>query len=183
MKVNDAIKLSCDFVNLPELKSFVGTENGDDIQKAKLNALLRCLNMAYEEICTEFLPILKKEAIVTTNGEFYFSDLSQPLCAIISLKTADGGNIKYSLSSDHISFEGDSAVLVYAVKPDELEFGDEAKVLFPERVLAYGTAREFFLMQALSDEALIFENRFKESLENLVRKKAALIWPRRQWIR
>ena len=53
MIVNDTIKLCCDFVNLPELKDLVGTGNGDDIQKAKLNAMLRCLNLAYEEICTE----------------------------------------------------------------------------------------------------------------------------------
>ena len=179
MIVNDTVKLSCDFVNLPQLKDYVGTQNADEIQQAKLNALLRCLNLAYEEICSEFLPILKKESITAANGEFYFSSLSKPICGIVSLKTTSGEDVKYTLSSDHISFEGDSAVLTYAIQPEELAFGDEVDTIIPARVLAYGTAREFFLMQALSDEAAIFETRFKESLEGLVRKKTTLKMPAR----
>ena len=182
MIVNDTIKLCCDFVNLPELKDLVGTENGDDIQKAKLNAMLRCLNLAYEEICAEFLPILKKEAIVSENGEFYFSNLSKPISSIVSLKTPEGKNIKYQNSSDHINFNEDCAIIVYSVLPEELKFGDSDDGVISNRVLAYGTAREFFLMQALSDEALIYENRFKESLENLVRKKSLSKLPVNKWL-
>ena len=181
MTINNVIKLSCDFVNLPELKEFVGVEGADEANQEKLNKLLKCLNLAYEEICSEFLPILHKEAIVSNNGEFYFSNLTKPICAVISLKTVTGQPLKYSLSSDHISFEGDSAILVYAVVPDQLNFSDEIETIIPERVLAYGTAREYFLMQSLSDEATIFETRFKDSLENVVRKKSTLKLPVKSW--
>ncbi len=181
MTINDVIKLSCDFVNLPDLKESVGIVDVSQTDQAKLDMILKCLNLAYEEICTEFLPILHKEAIVSNNGNFYFSELTKPICSIVSLKSVDGGNLKYMLSSDHISFEGESAILVYAVMPDELNFGDQIDTMIPDRVLAYGTAREYFLMQSLSDEATIFETRFKESLENIVRKKSTLKMPTKKW--
>ncbi len=181
MTINEVIKLSCDFVNLSELKEVVGDATVSDADQIKLNKLLKCLNLAYEEICSEFLPILKKEVIVANNGEFYFSELAKPISAVVSLKSVTGENMKYLLSSDHISFDGESAILTYSTIPEQLDFGDEIDTILPERVLAYGTAREYLLMQSLSDEATIFETRFKESLENIVRKKSALKMPAKFW--
>ncbi len=181
MTINNIIKLSCNFVNLPELEALVGTTNANEIQTAQLNKLLKCLNLVNEEICSEYFPILKTVPIFTYDGDYYFSSLEEPASAVIYLRDKRGNNIPYKLSNDHISFDGQEGILCYAVMPESLEFGDEIDSIVPERVFAYGIAREFFLMQSLSDEAMIYENRFKESLENIARKKSILRLPKRQW--
>ena len=49
------------------------------------------------------------------------------------------------------------------------------------RVLAYGTASEYLLVEGLSEDAEIWEDRFKRSLFMLSRKKGEHIMPRRRW--
>ena len=68
MKLNDAIKLSCDFLDLEQLKSKIGAKEVDDESAKQLNKLLCCANLAYEEIVTEYLPILHTERLDVTNN-------------------------------------------------------------------------------------------------------------------
>lgn len=181
MKLNDAIKLSCDFLDLEQLKSKIGAQEVDDESVKQLNKLLCCANLAYEEIVTEYLPILHTEMLDVTNGQISFNLLSKPICGIISVQDENGSDIKYSLSADHISLSAQKATITYQTIPSALAYGAEVSVLFPERLLAYGIAREYLFLQDKSDEALIFEKRFKDGLTSFVRKKSALILPRRRW--
>ena len=141
MKLNDAIKLSCDFLDLEQLKSKIGAKEVDDESAKQLNKLLCCANLAYEEIVTEYLPILHTERLDVTNGQISFSLLSKPICGIISVQDENGSDIKYSLSADHISLSAQKATITYQTIPNALAYGAEVSVLFPERLLAYGIAR------------------------------------------
>lgn len=181
MKLNDAIALSCDFLELTELKSKIGAEEVDEESSAQIAKLLSCANLAYEEIVTEYIPILQTEQISVTDGKIPFSTLSQPICGIISVKDSANQDIKYTLSADHISLDASSAQITYQTVPEKLELGAELNVLFPERLLAYGIAREYLFMLDQSDSALIFEKRFKDALTSFVRKKSKLLLPRRRW--
>ena len=181
MKINDTIKLCCDFLGENELKDLIGTQNADEVQQAKINALLTCLNLAYEEIVTEYLPILCTQTLSVSEGEIAFSQLSNPISGIVSVKDENGNDLSYLQSADHIEVNAEKVVITYQIVPEKFDFGDEANVIFPERLLAYGTCREFLFMQGLSEEALLYEKRFKDALINFVRKKSSLILPKRQW--
>lgn len=181
MKINDIIQLCCDFLGENSLKTLVGTSSGDDVQKAKLGAMLTCLNLAYEEIVTEYLPILYTQTVSVQDGVVNFSSLAKPISGICSVKDEDGAQINYLQSADHINVNAKQVQITYQIVPDKFEFGDEVKVIFPDRLLAYGTAREYLFMQGLSEEALMYEKRFKDALINFVRKKSPLTLAKRQW--
>ena len=181
MKINDTIQLCCDFLGEKDLNTLVGTTSGDDVQNAKLVAMLTCLNLAYEEIVTEYLPILFTETVSANSGIINFSALSKPISGIIAVKDEGGKDLVYSQSADHIEVNASQVQITYQIVPEKFEFGDEAKVIFPERLLAYGTAREYLFMQGLSQEALLYEKRFKDALISFVRKKSLLTLPKRQW--
>lgn len=181
MKINDTIQLCCDFLGEKDLKLLIGTSSGDEVQKAKLDAMLTCLNLAYEEIVTEYLPILFTETVETDGGILNFSSLSKPISGIIAVKDEGGKDLSYSQSADHIEVNSTKVQITYQIVPEKFNFGDEEKVIFPERLLAYGTAREYLFMQGLSEEALLYEKRFKDALISFVRKKSLLTLPKRQW--
>lgn len=181
MKLNDAIALSCDFLELSELKSKIGAEDVDGESSAMIEKLLKCANLAYEEIVTEYIPILNTETVSVIDGKVLFSNLSKPICGVISVKNENGVDVKYSLSADHISLSAESAQITYQTIPAQLALGAEPSVLFPERLLAYGIAREYLFLQDQSAEALIYEKRFKDALTSFVRKKSKLLLPRRRW--
>lgn len=181
MKLNDAIALSCDFLELSELKSKIGAEDVDDESSTIIAKLLRCANLAYEEIVTEYIPILNTETLSVNEGKILFSSLAKPICGIVSVRDESGNDIKYTLSADHISLSAASAQITYQTIPAQLALGAEPSVLFPERLLAYGIAREYLFLQDQSEAALIYEKRFKDALTSFVRKKSKLLLPRRRW--
>lgn len=179
MKINEVIKLSCDFLGLGELKSEL--DAGGEIENEKLSRLLTCLNLAYEEIVTEYLPILTTEKVGVLGGKVLYSSLSKPISGISCVKNENGEEICYQVSADHIDIDAKSAEITYQIMPEKCEFGEEVNVLFPERLLAYGTAREYLFIEGMSDEAILYERRFKEALVNFVRKKSIARLPKRTW--
>ena len=73
--------------------------------------------------------------------------------------------------------------ITYSVLPVDLELNsEEVSSVLSERVYAYGVAREYYIMQSLTDEAEIWEERFKASLKSLYRRKSNTFMPSRRWI-
>ena len=181
MKINEVIKLSCDFLGLSELKCEFDDANNSYLENEKLLRLLSCANLAYEEILTEYLPILVTENAQVTGGKLSYSALSQPISGIVSVKNEAGEDVSYTLSADHIDLKADKVEITYQIMPQTFDFGDEISVIFPDRLLAYGTAREYLFIEGMSDEAVLYEKRFKEGLVSFVRKKTSIVLPRRKW--
>lgn len=181
MKLNDAIKISCDFLELSDLKSKIGAEDIDEESSQQIQKLLNCANLAYEEIVTEYIPILQTETVNSEDGKIMFSQLTKPVSGIVSVKDENGCDIQYQLSADHITLSAESVKITYQIVPESLSLGAEISVLFPERLLAYGIAREYLFLLDQSDAALVYEKRFKDALTSFVRKKSKLLLPRRRW--
>lgn len=179
MKINEVIKLSCDFLGLGDLKSILDGE--DKIEDKKLCTLLTCLNLAYEEIVTEYLPILATEKANASGGKVMFSALTKPISGIVSVKDENGEELSYTVSADHIDVSAKIVDITYQIMPGKCDFGEELNVLFPARLLSYGTVREYLFIEGMSDEALLYEKRFKEALVNFVRKKSIARLPKRSW--
>ena len=73
-------------------------------------------------------------------------------------------------------------MIKYNAMPKELNFEDEFTSTIPERVYAYGVVKEFYFIQALYEDAKIWDERFKNSIETFLRKKGNTFLPRRRWI-
>ena len=71
--------------------------------------------------------------------------------------------------------------IIYKTFPTELTLSQSFSSTIPERVYAYGVAREYYFNQTLFDDAEIWEERFKNSLQILTRKKSEIKMPKRRW--
>ena len=83
---------------------------------------------------------------------------------------------------DYIIAMANVVEVVYTTLPQELTLQSQFSSVLPERVYAYGIAREYYFLQTLFDDADIWEERFKNTLQVLQRKRSDTVMPRRRWL-
>ena len=183
MLVKDVIKLASDFTENETLSAKIekGTELSDD-ENQVANELEKCFNLVNNEIASEFVPIKKIEQVEVSNGKILFSAFSSKPFKILYVKNSLGRKIKYKVFSDYIFALCKKAIVCYSTLPENLTINDEFETFLPERIYAYGVAREYYFLKTKFDDADIWEERFKNSLEILCRKSSCHRLPRRRWL-
>ncbi len=184
MKVKDIIILALDFCHEDSLASLLRTQEPSltDEQQEKVNAMTRCFNLVYEELSSQYLPIIKTETVSTSDGKVLFSSLSQKVLDIVEVKNSHGRRIKFRKFDSYLFALASEVTVSYKTIPATLTDSGEFSCPLPERIFAYGVAREFFYLLGASDEAEIYDNRFKDSLLVLLGKSKEIVMPARGWI-
>lgn len=192
MKVKEILRLAVLFTDQKELLEddyFLEETPAEPIideeRQEKLEALLQCLNLVYGEITTDYLPLTFKEKVVFEKGKLEFSSLTKTATSVVALKNALGKSIRFKVFPELIEAKTTNAEIEYHFEPEQLELNSEIYLFgqrIPARVFAFGVAMEHFFMQTQSTEALIWENRYKNALLGLVRKKHNITLPARRWV-
>ena len=146
MTVKEIIMLACDMIDRDELTAKIEKSESLNEEEEKLkNDLLKCFNFIQNEIATEFCPLIEIEKIKAENKMFEISKLKERLAFVISLKDCFGEKIRHKIIGDKLVFEGEGE-LEYCYCPKKKGFDDECEVSLPERVVACGLLREYFLL-------------------------------------
>ncbi|MEG1751454.1 MAG: hypothetical protein RR140_03640 [Clostridia bacterium] len=190
MTAKEIIELSAEFLGLDELLAtnvFVTTGTAPTSEQLKeVNTLIRCLNLVLDEIATEFFPITKNKNIQFVNGEKLINEIDVNMLEIISLQNNDGTKIRFRADADKIYANTETANVNYRSRPISiLELTnncDQFGLKLTKRIFAYGVAMEFSFINSLTDDATIWENRFKNSLLTQVRKNSEKQLPQRRWL-
>lgn len=188
MEIVNIIKNACVFLQKDELLDITelgGTSTSTTAQQKEINMLLRCLNLVYNEIATDYIPLIKTEKVASTNGEILFSSLTNKILDIKRIEDKYGIRVNYKLYPDKILTIDGEVCLTYSYEPEELEDLTSTMESFSEklteRVFAYGVAMEYSFISGLHDDASIWETRFKDGLLIAVRKKSEMRLPARRW--
>ena len=183
MLVKDIIALACDFTENQKVKDALADNlTLTDEESAICDSLVKCFNLVNNEIASEYIPILKNEVVKTKDFKVEFSDLTFSPSQIISVKDAYGRKIRFKVFDDYIMALASSVEITYTTMPTQLTLESEFSSTLPERVYAYGIAREYYFLQSLFDDADIWEERFKNTLQVLQRKRSEILMPRRRWL-
>lgn len=182
MKVKDILLKTCDFIENNELKSPL--ENNStltDNQQELADKLVRYFNYVQNEIATEYIPVIHRET-VCAKDKLDFSTLSKRIYEVIYVKDSNGRRISFRTFPDKIVFSGEITEITYSFIPEDNTIDQDILFLVPERVYAYGIAREYYLFEGFTDKATLFENRFKSSIQNLFKKGRNIVLPVREWL-
>lgn len=192
MEVKDILKLAIVFLDKKELledEKFLATLPEGYVSNEKreqdINQLLLCFNLIYNEIARDYMPLLQKEEIEFSDDKFSYNALQKVLLDVFSLKNLNGRNVKYKMYPTYLYAKTKKAVIEYSYEPENLEIDDEIENFggrIPARVFGYGVAMEYSFLASQSTEALIWEQRYKESLLAISRKKSEIVLPSRRWI-
>lgn len=186
MTVKDILKLVCGFVGEREILEKLETENSTFTarEEKKINSMVKCYNLVMQEIASDYLPFLIKEEIEVEDSILNFSDLSKFVVNIYEIKNRFGMNLRFKLFPNYVEISGKAKSIVYSYLPEEKTLDEDVELFYglSARVVAYGVASEFLLIEGISEDAEIWEERFKESLFILSRKRGEHILPKRNWI-
>lgn len=183
MLVKDIIVLALDFCHEDELASLMrGTDAIlSDEEQGKIDSLTRCFNLVYEEIASQYIPFIKCQKISTVDGKVEYSDLAGKVIDIVEVKNSHDRRIRFRKFSDYLIALANEVTVWYKSLPPALIITDEFSSTLPERVFAYGVAREYFYSIGVNDEGDIYDNRFKDSLLVLLGKSKEIVMPARGW--
>ena len=187
MTVKDIIKLVCEFVGEREILSKLNASPQGELterEQEKVDCMVRCFNLVNQEIASDYLPFLTKEEVDINDSILNFSQLSKTVINIYEIKNRFGMNLKFKLFPDFVEIFGHAKSVTYSYLPQDKTLNDDVETLngLSARVYAYGVASEFLLIDGLSDDADIWEERFKQSLFVLSRKRGEHILPKRSWL-
>ena len=181
MLVKDIINKACQLLNDENLASALAGATLDEEGQEKVDCLVKCFNFALDEIACEYHPIIKVEEVKTDNFIIKFSSLSSPILNVISVVDKKGRKVRFKVFSDYIFAYASEVEVIYSTKPTALGIEDEFESNLPERVFAYGVIREYFYIQNLYEDMAAWEERFKNSLQVVTRRKSGVVIPKRWW--
>ena len=190
MEIVNVLKNACVFLQkdeLLELTEFGGETESTESQQKEINILLRCLNLVYNQIATDYIPLIQTEKVVSINGEILFNSLSKKILDIKRIEDKCKLRVNYKLYPDRIKTINCEVYITYTYEPNELQELTSTMETFSEklteRVMAYGVAMEYSFISGLHDDASIWETRFKDGLLIASRKKSEMRLPSRRWNR
>ena len=149
-----------------------------------LNLLVRCFNLAYSEIATDYVPLTFKENVTVTNGYIDLSTLTKKFYKLIKIESPKNDKVEYEMYANKIYLNNGVYTIVYRYIPtfatlnSDLETFD-GKIL--DRVFAYGLNKEYCYISGLYNEAESWKNKFEDSLK-LVLMKQNFNLPKRRWL-
>lgn len=183
MYVKDIILKACDFTENDELGQALRNngELSNELEQLK-ERLLKCFNLVRNEIVSEYMPIRKIVKVCTDDGRVDFALLGAKVVDIVSVRDNCGKNLIFKTFDNYLQTRKGEVEIEINIFPDELGYDDEFNSTLPERVYAYGVVREYCFIQTLYEDAEIWDQRFKNSIESFLRKKGNTFLPRRRWI-
>lgn len=151
---------------------------------AEIDRLRRCANLVLSEAACDYLPLKITEKLYADGGEILFTDFSRRLVDIFSVKTEAGVTVPFKQYFDRIILPTEGFYAVeYSYAPDKLELTDALPYTerLSARVIAYGTACEYCLISGMTDDALLWDKRFKDALNLAATPSSEKRLPKRRW--
>lgn len=161
------------------------TETGTytDEQQKIINSLLRCANIVYAELCTNYFPNIVCEKVLFTDNKLNLSSLQNNrfVYAVTLRQNGILKRIKQYPSYIESNFSGD-AVLEYVALPNPLTFLTEVSNVIPSWLYAEGIVSEYAFANNLIDIAAACERKFREGLGQLRARGAGKYVKARRWL-
>ena len=178
MKVKKILALACSFIGEEDVVDLIDTMPEDE----RVLKLLKIFNLVRNEVASEYMPLLESEDFEIKDFKLPYSAFKFRPLKIFMVKDRFGRKLKFRSFPDYLMTKASKAKVTYSYQPAESSVEDEIEETLPERVYAYGVAREYFMREGSFEDAEIFEVRFKNSLQVLARKESSTFLARRRWV-
>ncbi|MCL2061234.1 MAG: hypothetical protein FWH03_01225 [Firmicutes bacterium] len=189
MTVHDCVKFAAESLGLDAVaqvlteKTPLSGLNASDEREYKL--LLSCARAVLLEIAAEFVPLTRTANVAARNGKIPYADISKDLVEIISVKKA-GRAVLFSSDYDgaHVFSDGIFEV-TYAFLPNT-ENPDAALAYANGKVNArnagYGVAAEYCIRTGQTDDAALWDKRYKDAMVAAAVRRRESCVARRRWL-
>ncbi len=186
MKLKTAVYYAAMFLQLGEVcEALEGEGDYPAAAAGEIDRLTRCLNLVLNEAACDYLPLKTVEEVVSADGEIRLEALSKPVVDIYAVRSEAGLPAPYKSYFDRITLSAPGRYRIeYSYAPGTLDIDDDSPYSerVPARALAYGTACEYCIISGMTDEAVLWDKRFKDALGIAALKKGEKRVPKRRWL-
>lgn len=189
MKIKDIVEMSAvllqleDVLKLDEFTGETSSEQVDELAKKNLDLLVRCANLSLSVLATNKYKLIKNQTFNSNNGEILFEDFSKNVYEVLKV-VSNNNDVIYRVYPNMIDcYKKGTYTVTYAYLPSYKNLNDEIDDFdktVPVRVMAYFVASEFCFISGNFEDASVWEQKFKETLENLTSSKSRKV-PERRW--
>lgn len=132
-----------------------------------VNQLVRCGNLVLSEIAAEYIPLKTCEQLEAVDKKIEYVNFSKKAVDIFKVSFR-GKPVKFKLFYDSFSVPYAGVYEVeYSYEPLGLALGGETDYSsgrLSARCVAYGIACEYCLISGMTEEAVLWDKRYKDSL-------------------
>ena len=157
----------------------------EEVRNDDLDLLINCVNLVSNAIATDYIPLVKTKNINNATGTIDFAKIaSEPIYKILRIKDRFGEKVPYKIVSDGIVCQKGDVEVVYSYFPSECgvnDIIDDFHTDLTERVFAMGVVSEFLFIRGNSDDAAIWEGRFKTAMRNIIMPRKEVVMHKRRW--
>jgi hypothetical protein len=185
MKKRDVMELACviagfdDIINTNVFMYDDLTEGDFKHLRTKSNfvRLEKCVDRIVEELAFKDPLYFIASNVVSKDKKIYYPDIGVSFVKIHDVCTT-GARTSFKLEVDHISVPLDDAYNIVGERLarvggfyDPLDVGEH----ITERIVAYGTLAEYYMVDGDYDKAMYFERRYSDALDLATVKKTRVI--------
>ena len=170
MTVREIAEEAAILIGIMDLYSYL-TDEGipDNASQAEKDTdiLVRCVNIVLGEIANEYVPLKKTAEIESDDGLIRYEDFGDVVLDILAAEDEHGNNLKYSLYPDYFKVRPGKVKVEYTYLPERKKLDDEVDYKSGRvtgRIIAYGVAGEYCLINGDYEEAYMWDKRYKDGL-------------------
>ena len=157
-------------------------EKTDEGVKSKVDSLLSCYNAIVREIALNYYEYLKTKEV--PQNTILIESFDLPLLKIVSVVDKQGNSLRYKYENGKVVAEKYPFTINYRTLPKAQELAETFvydKTPIGENVVIYGVLAEYMLIQNRIEEALNWENKFRQSLDFRIDYKARKLKAGKRW--
>lgn len=191
MLVKNIIRKSAEFLKLKSVIDYLDSLESDEVDNVEdasdiINDLLLSVNMVNTNIASSYIELINKiDVDVDKSVRLNFDNISSlSIIEIKSIKNYSNHNVKFKVYPNGVDVDFTGRVMIeYSYFPVDVELNGNIKhyLKLNELTFALGVASEYLYLQGAYEDALVWENRFKQNLFNLIRPKRNIILPQRSF--
>ncbi len=164
------------------LENCVENDNFTSQEQQTIDALVRAINIVYNEITAQYLPLVEQETVTFVDGKLSFSVLEKRILYPIRLEEG-GVKCDFTIYPDRIESDCQRGVLKYAYLIDSpLEFdGDIEDMRLDEGTICLGVLAQYYFANKMYDLAKSFDEDFRGRMSAIKIKQKDIRLKQRRW--
>ena len=176
MKIKEIIESCAVYLGKQEIIDyFNGSYEYDTTEIEKnVNSMVKLCNLVISELSCGYIDLVKTEEIDSYNNKINLSTLSQTAVKILEVFDEKGNAIPFKVNSEFIQPIGEAKLIKYKYLAPNYELEDIIGYSEKEISLstfAYGLCAEYCILECRFDQALMWRNRYVESINMLLKPK------------
>ncbi len=157
----------------------------EDFDNDDLELLVSCVNLVCNAIATDYIPLVSSRKVNNDTGCIPYNNIAdRQIYKILKVLDGFGDKINYKITGEGIECAKGNCEIIYSYFPKDYSCNDRIEDFWSdltERVFAMGVVSEYLYIRGNSDDASMWESRFKTTMRNIVRPRQEVVMHKRRW--